>query len=104
MQNVDMCVEFKDLTKSQALALKLFFNDWVININRGHSSFIAFMVDGDGNFRPKIRVSTNTMLPEISNDIIMVAHKSIDHTKRVDCLVDFDGIAWLLDKKDIKNG
>lgn len=62
-------VEIDNLTDAQAIALEDMFAEMVRLGNIGSSRLLAFFSDGDGNFRPKIKVDgknaeKNKVFPE----------------------------------------
>lgn len=51
-----MKIEIDNLTKAQELAVIDMLAQWSYNGGVGHSAYVAFYADGDGNFHPKILV------------------------------------------------
>jgi hypothetical protein len=49
-------VEISNITEAQAIALEDMFRTWVGLGNAGASRWTSFHADGDGNFRPSIKV------------------------------------------------
>ena len=49
-------VEISNITDAQAIALEDMFRTWVGLGNAGASRWTSFYADGDGNFRPNIKV------------------------------------------------
>ena len=49
-------VEISNITEAQAIALEDMFRTWVSLGNNGSSRWTCFYADGDGNFRPSIKV------------------------------------------------
>ena len=49
-------VEIQNITDAQAIALEDMFRTWVGLGNIGASRWTSFYADGDGNFRPSIKV------------------------------------------------
>jgi hypothetical protein len=52
-----MKIEIDNLTKAQELAVIDMLYAWRYNGGVGHSSYVAFYADGDGNFQPNILVN-----------------------------------------------
>jgi hypothetical protein len=92
MNEIKLTVEM-NVTVAQALALKAMFEYWNICGSAGCSRRVAFYVDGDGNFQPKCKISTNTELPELTSEMKKMAVVSDDNGNRV---YDFDPIAWMI--------
>lgn len=57
---------------------------------------VSFYVDGDGNFHPKCKVTTDQEIPELTNEMKQRAIVADDHGDRS---YDFDSIAWMLHKE-----
>lgn len=82
-------VEIENLTEAQEIALNDFFATWEQLGSWGSSRWTAFYADGDGDFRPKIRI--NGLKPQTT--------ELIDRTKlwRDDeYRIDFDSVGWAL--------
>lgn len=56
-EKVKLTVEIENIDKAQAIALEDMFRTWVALGSMGGSRWTAFFADGDGNFRPKIKVN-----------------------------------------------
>lgn len=52
---VTLKVRFENLTKAQAIALVNMFNEMEKFGYAGHSAYIGFYADGDGNFHPHVK-------------------------------------------------
>lgn len=90
-----MKIEIDNLTKAQELAIIDMLSAWRINAGQGHSGYVAFYADGDGNFRPKILVDGKEPKPyKLSNG--EWAGKEKDGMYKID----FDCIAWDLPDVD----
>lgn len=103
-EKYDMTVEFKGITQPQAIALQAMFELWQKMGSWGSSRMVAFMVDGDGDFRPKIEVGFwkdvyKDMTPERIEQLKAMA--KVSRTPDDGCLedhvaFDFDSIGWSL--------
>lgn len=82
-------VEIDNLTDAQAIALEDFFRTMVWCGNIGTSRWTSFFSDGDGNFRPKIKVNGED--PKFT-ELIEREKLWVDNEYRID----FDAIAWKL--------
>ncbi|KKM68679.1 hypothetical protein LCGC14_1458410 [marine sediment metagenome] len=82
-----------DVTIPQALALKAMFKYWNQLSSMGSSREVAFYVDGDGNFHPKCKVTTEPDIPELTEEM---REKAIVADDRGDRVYDYDPIAWIL--------
>lgn len=91
--NVEM-----ELTKAQALAMQAFFERWNYLSIMGSSRFVAFYVDGDGNFKPNCKITCPELDIKLTDDIRRVSHmKDGELIINGENAFDFDGIAWKLD-------
>ena len=52
---VTLKVRFENLTKAQAIALVNMFNEMERFGYAGHSAYVGFYADGDGNFHPVVK-------------------------------------------------
>lgn len=86
-EKVNLTVKM-NVTIPQALALQAMFEAWNKCSGMGHSQFIAFFVDGDGNFHPKCEVSVDKEIPELTDELRKLA--SDEKWEKFD----FDNIAW----------
>lgn len=84
-----LTVVFDGLTEAQKQALETMFHEYKYLCSVGSSRYVSFMVDGDGNFRPKITV--NGEEPKFSEHL---TREEIWHGD--ECRIDFDTIAWRL--------
>ena len=89
--NVEM-----ELTKAQALAMQAFFERWNELSVRGCSRFVAFYVDGDGNFKPNCKISCPDLDINLTDDIRRFSHMKGEVVIDGENAFDFDGIAWKL--------
>jgi hypothetical protein len=93
-----------DVTVSQALALQAMFNQWNRLASWGSSRYVAFYVDGDGNFKPKAECTFSEAVPELTEEmereaLAFVRVKASEAQKQdssADFAYDFDPIAWML--------
>lgn len=93
-----------DVTPAQALTLKAMFEYWQQLACQGSSRTVAFFVDGDGNFYPRITFQANTRLPELTDEIREAAWvnlKDVDLSEG-DRFYDFDSVAWKLHEEEEK--
>jgi hypothetical protein len=93
---IKMRVEM-EVTKPQAIALQAMFAYWNQLSSMGSSRYIAFFVDGDGNFHPKCDVSFNKRMPLLTSEMREAAVVEDIHGDRK---YDFDPIAWMLHEED----
>lgn len=89
-------VEIDNLTEAQAIALEDMFKTWVYLGNTGSSRWTSFFADGDGDFRPKIKVNDRDA-EFASEDLISQADRKL-MWKTNEYRIDFDSIAWRLNK------
>jgi hypothetical protein len=87
---IKMRVEM-EVTKPQAIALQAMFAYWNQLSSMGGSRYVAFFVDGDGNFHPKCDVSFSERMPLLTPKIAEKAVVEDDHGHRK---YDYDAIAW----------
>ena len=85
-------VEISNITEAQAIALEDMFRTWMSLGSLGCSRWTSFYADGDGNFRPKIKVNgKNAEYAEVISD---------DMRKELwdnnEYRIDYDSIAWRL--------
>ena len=83
-----------EVTIPQALALREMFDLWNRFSKQGTSRFVGFMVDGDGNFKPKCECKFSEELPRLPKEIATRALVRIDPSG--DTFFDFDPIAWFV--------
>ena len=84
-------IEIEGLTDAQKISLEDMLKTWEWLGDIGGSRWTGFYADGDGNFRPKIKIDGKK--PEFT--------KLIDREKLWDgdeYKIDFDAIAWALHK------
>lgn len=62
----------------------------------GSSRDVAFVADGDGNFKPKCHVEYSRIVPSLSDEMRKAA---VAHERDGNRTYDFDRIAWLLTAK-----
>ena len=80
-----------DVTEAQEIALKSMFQYWNSLSNVGSSRYVAFFVDGDGNFHPRVTVDGEK--PEVEEELrkLSITEDEDGHRK-----YDFDSVAWHL--------
>ena len=80
-----------EVTIPQALALQAMFEYWNWLGGIGSSRNVAFYCDGDGNFQPHCKVSCDTEIPELTDELRKLAVvEDVDG----DRVYDFDPVAW----------
>lgn len=91
-ERIKMTVEM-EVTAPQALALEAMFIYWNQLASMGSSRKVAYYVDGDGNFKPKCKITYTPegTLPELTEELKKAAIVEDKHGDRV---YDFDPIAW----------
>ena len=108
-------VEIQNVTEAQIIALEDMFAKWVLFGRLGCSRWTAFFADGDGNFRPNIKVNGETpkhqdlfpkdhflkhikvlQEPTVSNGL----KEAQWNTQSEVYMMDFDTIAWRLKYED----
>ena len=87
-------VEISNITEAQAIALDDMFRTWMSLGDMGASRWTCFYADGDGNFRPKIKVDGRDAeyAEEITDDLRKVLWENDEYR------IDYDSIAWKLNK------
>jgi hypothetical protein len=90
INRLKMTVQF-DVTEAQALALQSMFNFWNQLASQGSSRYVAFYVDGDGNFKPNITCSTDVPIEPLTPEIEDLAH--VGQFSHGEWKFDFDPIA-----------
>ncbi len=90
-----LVVTFEGVTIPQAIALKKLFEFMQHLGNAGGSDWVGFFSDGDGNFRPKVKIDYPVPLPESQAKVHLINHVSFWG-------IDFDNIAWELDESNPK--
>ena len=83
-------VEIENITDAQAIALEDMFRTWVNLGNLGSSRWTSFYADGDGNFRPKIKVDGKDAK---FSDLIDEEMRN-KMWKENEYKIDFDMIGW----------
>lgn len=91
-KRIDFTVTMK-LTKPQALAMKAFFEIWNECAIMGRSRYVAFYVDGDGDFKPNCQVTCPSLDIELTGDMRKVANTG---KQTAEYSIDFDPIAWMV--------
>lgn len=94
-KKIKMTIEM-NVTIPQALALREMFNYWSYLGNIGLSKFVAFYVDGDGDFQPCCKITTSKQIPD-SNDEIKLTSIISDNGQMKK--YDFDGLKHYCEDK-----
>lgn len=96
-ERIKMTVEM-EVTEPQALALQAMFNFWNRCGSAGASRNVGFFVDGDGNFKPKCKVSFDQPIAPLTEELAAAACGGADtkNLGQVQYTFDFDPIAWKL--------
>ncbi len=104
-------IEIDNITEPQKIAIEDMMSTWIQLGNLGCSRWTAFFADGDGNFRPKIKIDGNDpkFTKLMDRDIFWKNIKIADgnlkdnkHKKELkwydeqSYMMDFDAIAWVL--------
>lgn len=89
-------VEISNITEAQAIALEDMFRTWMSLASMGRSRWTCFYADGDGNFRPKIKVDGKDA--EYAPDEIITDEMRKEIWDKDEYRIDFDSIAWKLNK------
>jgi len=92
-ERLEMTVTMQ-VTPAQALALQSMFKHWNRLAGWGSSRMISFYVDGDGNFKPKCKMTFSAAIPELTDELEKAAIVSNDGNGTMS--FDFDGVAWRL--------
>lgn len=79
-----------NVTVPQALTLQAMFEYWNTLASMGSSRMVTFYADGDGDFRPECKVSTDVPLPELTDELRNMAAKDANG----DHFYDYDNIGW----------
>ena len=90
MEKVKMKIEL-EVTKAQGLALQAMFEYMNQLSNLGGSREVGFYADGDGNFHPKAKITFNSDMPELTDELKKISIIKDDSGNRI---YDFDPIAW----------
>jgi hypothetical protein len=89
-------VKIENITESQAIALEDMFRTWVALGKIGSSRWTSFYADGDGNFRPNIKVDgkdakySSLISEEVRNKM----------WEKEEYRIDFDIIGWKLNDQN----
>jgi len=99
-----MVIMLDGVDQAQAIALKKMFKYMEYLGNIGSSRMCSFYADGDGNFRPKVKIDYPEELPEVKEISGIITLEDIERAKednkRViqtyegDFAIDFDSIGW----------
>lgn len=65
LDKTDLLIKIENLTTAQAVALRKMLMDMEYLGVTGSSRYLAFMADGDGNFRPKVTVAVSSGSPPL---------------------------------------
>lgn len=103
---VDMTIRLPNLKPAQAIALHAMFRLWQQCGAEGSSRMVAFMVDGDGDFRPKPEITFSAdvyagMSDEQKQHLWRIAQTSLPPGETPRSMegrpeFDFDPVAWAL--------
>ena len=91
-------IEIDNLTEAQAIAIEDMMAIWVSLGSMGSSRWTCFFADGDGNFRPKIKLGSWRKREPKTTDLVSVDERwkteicGINEAYKID----FDWIAWRL--------
>lgn len=87
-----------DVTEAQAITLREMFNYWNRLAGIGSSRYVAFYVDGDGDFHPNITMDFSEELTKLSDGDLVLAQKDPKRFKASegDRFYDYDPIGWAL--------
>ena len=88
-------IEIDNITEAQSIALQDLFATWVSLGNMGSSRWTSFFADGDGNFRPEIKV--NGEKAKYAAKDIITDEKRKELWKGNEYKIDFDFIAWKIE-------
>ena len=91
-----MTVTF-EVSEPQALSLQAMFEFWNKLGNQGSSRYVAFMVDGDGDFQPRCKMSYEGNVRPLTQEM---RDKAIMENGKADYVFDYDPIGWILRKED----
>ena len=86
-------IEIEGLTEAQEIAIEDMLKTWESLGGMGSSRWTSFYADGDGNFRPKIKI--NGKKPQYTT---LLNRKNL--WENDEYRIDFDTIAWALRGED----
>ena len=89
-------VKIENITEAQAIALEDMFRTWVSLGKIGSSRWTSFYADGDGNFRPNIKVDGKDAK---FSDLIDEEMRN-KMWKENEYKIDFDIIGWKLNNQN----
>lgn len=89
-------VEIECKNIEQAVTLQEFFGYWNYLCSIGKSQFVAFYVDGDGNFKPNCKYNCSKKLPKLNAQLLNVIMRN-PKTHKAEQFFDFGYL-------DIKEG
>jgi hypothetical protein len=89
-------IEISNITKAQAIALEDMFRTWVVLGKIGSSKWTSFYADGDGNFRPNIKVDGK--YAEYSSLINEEMRNKM--WEKGEYRIDYDMIGWKLNNQN----
>ena len=106
-------ISIDNITEAQKIAIEDMLATWIQLGKLGSSRWTSFYADGDGNFRPDIKI--NDKQPEFTKLIdrdnfwknIKIAEGKLKDNKHKNdikwydaqsYMIDFDAIAWMLNK------
>jgi hypothetical protein len=103
-ERLEMTIKLQ-VTEPQALAVQAMLKCWNSLGSMGSSRYVAFYVDGDGDFKPKATWEFSKPVAELTPEMQEAAHIFAKLTKdqnpgsHSDHAFDFDPIAWKLREK-----
>lgn len=104
--NTTVTLTFEGVTPAQAIALDRMVAQMRTLSAIGSSRYVAFYADGDGNFRPRIKVH---MTPDPYGDRSEMERNVLANKAEVKAdgdtiFIDFDPVAWALHHEEDANG
>lgn len=89
------------VTPSQAVALKAMFDQWNVLAGIGSSRFVAFYVDGDGNFKPNVQtvIMGDIPFPHLRKEMekaALINAKEYESGQDSILKFDYDPVAWMI--------
>lgn len=95
-------IEISGLTEPHKIALEDMLKQWEVMGGLGCSRWTAFYADGDGNFRPKIKIDGRKVEYQKLIDAkrmsrkVEIGEKLYEDRFDADYAIDFDWIAWAM--------
>jgi hypothetical protein len=100
-ERLEMTIKLQ-VTEAQALAVQAMLECWNSLGSMGSSRYVAFYVDGDGNFKPKATWEYSEPITELTDEMRKASHifakvyREDSPGSQNDHAFDFDPIAWKL--------